>query len=305
MEKKKLNKIKNILVIVSLIIYIICTYISLRGEYLECLELGNQYIQNFWTNVKYKYSLMGISFIIIAIAIALTNFGIKKGLKPFFGSENKKMPKLPNKSIIFVVSLIGSIIIANSLVEKIVLFASKVSFQQTDIIFNMDISYYMFIKPLIETIINYVIKFIIILSGYMIMYYIIVFNLCFDGIDRTMLKNSDLIKNLLRNVVILAILAGILTIFNTQNILTEKFLTLNDDINLTGAGFMESTVKLWGYIIFAFVIVGAIITSVIFFKKNKNKKIMYTLLTIPGYLVLLFVVMVVTDFIFVKPNEFD
>ena len=305
MEKKKLNKVKNILVIVSLIIYIICTYISLRGEYLECLELGNQYIQNFWTNVKYKYSLMGISFIIIAIAIALTNFGIKKGLKPFFESENKKMPKLPNKSIIFVVSLIGSIIIANSLVEKIVLFASKVSFQQTDIIFNMDISYYMFIKPLIETIINYVIKFIIILSGYMIMYYIIVFNLCFDGIDRTMLKNSILIKNLLRNVVILAILAGILTIFNTQNILTEKFLTLNDDINLTGAGFMESTVKLWGYIIFAFVIVGAIITSVIFFKKNKNKKIMYTLLTIPGYLVLLFVVMVVTDFIFVKPNEFD
>ena len=305
MEKKKLNKVKNILVIVSLIIYIICTYISLRGEYLECLELGNQYIQNFWTNVKYKYSLMGISFIIIAIAIALTNFGIKKGLKPFFESENKKMPKLPNKSIIFVVSLIGSIIIANSLVEKIVLFASKVSFQQTDIIFNMDISYYMFIKPLIETIINYVIKFIIILSGYMIMYYIIVFNLCFDGIDRTMLKNSNLIKNLLRNVVILAILAGILTIFNTQNILTEKFLTLNDDINLTGAGFMESTVKLWGYIIFAFVIVGAIITSVIFFKKNKNKKIMYTLLTIPGYLVLLFVVMVVTDFIFVKPNEFD
>ena len=272
MEKKKLNKIKNILVIVSLIIYIICTYISLRGEYLECLELGNQYIQNFWTNVKYKYSLMGISFIIIAIAIALTNFGIKKGLKPFFESENKKMPKLPNKSIIFVVSLIGSIIIANSLVEKIVLFASKVSFQQTDIIFNMDISYYMFIKPLIETIINYVIKFIIILSGYMIMYYIIVFNLCFDGIDRTMLKNSDLIKNLLRNVVILAILAGILTIFNTQNILTEKFLTLNDDINLTGAGFMESTVKLWGYIIFAFVIVGAIITSVIFFKKIKTKK---------------------------------
>ena len=305
MEKKKLNKVKNILVIVSLIIYIICTYISLRGEYLECLELGNQYIQNFWTNVKYKYSLMGISFIIIAIAIALTNFGIKKGLKPFFESENKKMPKLPNKSIIFVVSLIGSIIIANSLVEKIVLFASKVSFQQTDIIFNMDISYYMFIKPLIETIINYVIKFIIILSGYMIMYYIIVFNLCFDGIDRTMLKNSNLIKNLLRNVVILAILAGILTIFNTQNIVTEKFLTLNDDINLTGAGFMESTVKLWGYIIFAFVIVGAIITSVIFFKKNKNKKIMYTLLTIPGYLVLLFVVMVVTDFIFVKPNEFD
>ena len=116
---------------------------------------------------------------------------------------------------------------------------------------------------------------------------------------------NQLEKSLLKNVIILAILAGILTIFSTQNIVTEKFLTLNDEIELTGAGFVESTIKLWGYIIFAFVIIGAIISSVIFFQKNKNKKIMFTLLSIPGYLVVMFIVMVGTDFIFVKPNEFD
>ena len=32
---------------------------------------------------------------------------------------------------------------------------------------------------------------------------------------------------------------------------------------------------------------------------------MFTLLSIPGYLVVMFIVMVGTDFIFVKPNEFD
>ena len=32
---------------------------------------------------------------------------------------------------------------------------------------------------------------------------------------------------------------------------------------------------------------------------------MFTLLSIPGYLVAMFIVMVITDFIFVKPNEFD
>ena len=69
-------------------------------------------------------------------------------------------------------------------------------------------------------------------------------------------------------------MAGVLTIFNTQNIVTEKFLTLNDEIELTGAGFVESTIKLWGYIIFSFVIIGAIILSVIFFQKNKNKKLL-------------------------------
>ncbi len=304
-ESKIFNRVKNISVIVFILLYILITYITLRGEYLECAELGQQYIQNFWTNLKFKYSIMGISFVLIAIVMIFTNMGIKKGLKPFFESEKKKMPKLPNKSIIFIVSVIGSIIISNKLVEQILLFTSNVSFQKVDIIFGLDISYYMFIKPLIETIINYCLRFIILLSGYMAGYYIIVFNLFFNGIDRTMLKNSKLIKKLLRNVIICAILIGINTIFSTQNILTDTFLTIGEDVELIGAGFIESTIKLWGYIIFAIVIVVAVILSVIFFNKEKNKKIMYTLLTIPGYLVVLFFCMLITDAIFIHPSEFD
>ena len=304
-ENNVFNRIKNILVTVFILLYIIITYVTLRAEYLECAELGNQYIQNFWTNLQYKYAIMGISFIIICTIMIFTNRGIKKGLKPFFENDKKEMPKLPNKSIVFIVSVIGSIIISETLVEQVLLFASNVSFQKVDIIFGLDISYYMFIKPLIETIINYILKFMILLSGYITAYYIIVFNLFFDGIDREMLKKSKLIKDLLRNVIICAILIGINTIFSTQNILTDTFLTIGEDVELTGAGFIESTIKLWGYNIFAIVIVISVIMSVIFFVKNKNKKIMYTLLTIPGYLVVLFFVMLLTDAIFIQPSEFD
>ena len=304
-DNKIFNRIKNISVIVFILLYILITYISLRGEYLECEELGAQYIQNFWTNIKYKYSIMGISFFVIGIIMLLTNIGIKRGLKQFFENEKKEMPKLPNKSIIFIVAAIGSIIISNDLVEKVLLFASNVSFQKVDIIFGLDISYYMFIKPLIETIISYALKCLILISAYMAAYYIIVFNLYFDGIDRTMLRKSKLIKKLLRNVIICAILIAIQTIFSTQNIITDNFLTIGEEIKLTGAGFIESTIKLWGYNIFAVVIVIAVVLSVIFFIKNKNRKIMYTLLSIPGYLVVLFFVMLITDVIFIKPNEFD
>ena len=304
-ENNVFNRIKNILVTVFILLYIIITYVTLRAEYLECAELGNQYIQNFWTNLQYKYAIMGISFIIICTIMIFTNRGIKKGLKPFFENDKKEMPKLPNKSIVFIASVIGSIIISETLVEQVLLFASNVSFQKVDIIFGLDISYYMFIKPLIETIISYILKFVILLSGYIAAYYIIVFNLFFDGIDRAMLKKSKLIKDLLRNVIICAILIGINTIFSTQNILTDTFLTIGEDVELTGAGFIESTIKLWGYNIFAIVIVISVIMSVIFFVKNKNKKIMYTLLTIPGYLVVLFFVMLLTDAIFIQPSEFD
>ena len=299
------KKMRVILVIAFIAIYILMTYISLRGQYLEYAELGEQYIEIFFTNLKYKYSIMGISFVILSIAIYFTNRGIKKGLKPFFEQEKKEMPKLPNKSIALIIAVIISVIISNLLLENILLFTSNVSFEKADIIFNLDISYYMFIKPLIENLLKYITTFIIGISLYMAGYYILIFNLYFDAVDRTLLRNSKLIKKLLRNVFILSIVFALSTILNVQDIVLGNFLTLNNGTELTGAGFIESTIKLWGYVGLALIIVVSIGLSVRYFKKNQNKKIMYTLLTIPGYLVVLFIVMVSFDFMFVKPNEFD
>ena len=293
------------LVIAFLIIYALITYISLRGQYLEYLELGNQYVEKFLTDIKCKYTIMGISFVVLSIIIYFINKGVKKGLKPFFEQENKTMPKLPNKSLTLVIAAIVSVIISNNLTEKILLLASNVSFGETDFIFNLDISYYMFVKPLIELGIDILIKLTIWLSLYMAGYYIVVFNFYFKAVDRELLKESKLIKKLLRNTIILAIEYSIKTIFGTQNIVTGKLLTLSNDTELIGAGVVESTIQLWGYIGLAILIVVATILAVKYFVKKQNKKIMYTVMSIPIYLVALFVVMVGYDFIFVKPNEFD
>ena len=283
------KKARVILVIAFIAIYALVTYISLRGQYLEYLELGEQYVEKFLTDIKYKYSIIGISFVFFSLILYLTNRGIRKGLKPFFEQENREVPKLPNKSITLIIAAIVSVMISNNLLEKILLFVSNASFNETDIIFNLDVSYYMFIKPLVETLIGYLIKLIIGLTLYMTLYYIVVFNLYFKAIDRALLRESKLIKKVLRNVVLLAITVGMKTVLNTQNIVTGKFLTLSNGTELTGAGVIESTIQLWGYIGLAIVIVVAVFMAVRFFIKNQNKKIMYTVLSIPAYLVLLFV----------------
>ena len=98
MEKFKIGKkTRAILVIAFIAIYLLITYISLRGQYLEYVELGEQYVQKFITDMKYKYSIMGISFVFLSIILYFTNRGIKKGLKPFFEQEKQEVPKLPNK----------------------------------------------------------------------------------------------------------------------------------------------------------------------------------------------------------------
>ena len=299
------KKMRAIIVIAFIAIYVLGTYVSLRGQYLEYVELGEQYVQKFVTDIKYKYSIMGISFVLLSIIFYFTNRGIKKGLKPFFEQEKREVPKLPNKSITLIVAAIASVIISNHLLDKVLLFVSNASFGKSDIVFNLDISYYMFIKPLVENLINYFVSLMIAVSAYMAGYYIIVFNLYFKAVDRELLQKSKLIQKLLRNAIILAIGVGVQTALNTQNIVTGKFLTLSNETELTGAGIVESTIQLYGYLILAVIIVVSVIMGVKYFVQKQNKKIVYPVVAIPIYLVALFLVMVGYDLIFVRSNEFD
>ena len=301
--QKKKNKTRMILVILFLIIFAIGNYISLRGSYLEYKELGENYINIYQTNLKYKYIIMGINFVFLYIVMYFTNIGIKKGLKEFFDEEKKEMPKLLNKSLSLVIAAIGSVVVSNLLLNKILLLSSNTSFGITEPIFNLDISYYMFIKPIIEFFIIYFIGLIIGLTIYMILY--IVFNIHFDGIDRKTLKQSKLMKKGIRNLKLVTIGIALLTLLNTQNVVLQKFITLEDDVELTGAGFTESTVKLWGYRIFAVVIVASIFTAIKYFKQSNMKKVLISLATLPVYLVSLFFVMVIFDAVFVNSNELD
>ena len=163
----------------------------------------------------------------------------------------------------------------------------------------------MFIKPIIEFFVIYFIGLIVGLTIYMVLYYIIVFNSQFDGIDRKTLKQSKLMKKGIRNLKLVTIGIALLTLLNTQNIILQKFITLEDDVELTGAGFTESTVKLWGYRIFAVIIVASIFTAIKYFKQSSMKKVLISLATLPVYLVSLFFVMVIFDAVFVNSNELD
>ena len=304
-NKKGKNRTRMFLVLLFIAVFALVSYIQLRGSYLEYQELGEQYIQIFYTNLIYKYTIMAINFVILYFIVYMTNRGIKKGLKPFFEKENKKMPKLPNKSLALVISAIVSIIASAVLMQKIMLVMNSTSFGIQDSIFNMDISYYMFAKPLIDTMLIYFISFIIGLTIYMALYYVIIFNMYFDGIDGKMFKQSLFMKKLLRNIMLLAIAIALITIVNTQNIMQGKILTVNDNIDIVGAGITESTIKLWGYIIFAFVIVIFVYRALKAFKKEKTSKVLKNLAVIPGYLVILFLAMVIFDVIFVNANELD
>lgn len=304
-NKKEKNKTRKWLVILFLILYALINYVQLRGSYLEYMELGQQYIDIFKTNLIYKCSIMAINFVILYFIIYMTNRGIKKGLKPFFEKEKKTMPKLLNKSLALVISAIISVIVSSIFVRKIMLMINSTAFGIQDSVFNLDIAYYVFQKPAIQTFVLYIIALIVGITIYMALYYVIAFNRFFDGVDGKMLKESLFMKKLIRNILLVVIGIAIFTILNTQNILFGKILTVNDDIDIFGAGLIESTIKLWGYVIFAFIIVIFAYRALKYFKEGNTSKVLINLAVIPAYLVILFVVMLVFDLAFVNSNELD
>ena len=304
-NKKKKNKSRMLIVIAFLILFVAVSYVQLRGSYLEYLELGQEYVQIFYTNLAYRYAIMGINFVFLYIVIYFTNRGIKKGLKPFFEKENKKMPKLLNKSLALVISLIVSVILSSVMMQKIMMVMNSTSFGIQDPIFGLDVSYYMFQKPVIEMFVFYFIMLFVALTLYMALYYIIIFNRYFDGIDGKMLKESSFMKKMTRNIFCIILGIAGFTILNTQSMVFGRILSVNEDLEIVGAGLTESTVKLWGYVIFAFIIVIFGYRGIHYFKKGETNKVLKNLAVIPGYLVLLFVVMLGFDLLFVRANELD
>ena len=305
LNKKKKNRTRMILVLLFLLLFAGISYIELRGSYLEYLELGQNYTNIFYTNLTYRYGIMAVNFVILYFILYFTNRGIKKGLKPFFEKEKKEIPKLPNKSLALVISALVSFVTSSALMQKIMLISNGTSFGIQDPIFGLDIAYYMFQKPVIETLALYFVILFVGLSIYIALYYVIAFNRYFDGVDGKMLKESLFMKKLTRNALLIIIGVAILTVINTQNTMFGKILTVKNDLEIVGAGMTETTIKLWGYVIFAFVIIIFAYRALKYFKKGNTGKVLKNLAVIPGYLVVLFIVMVVFDLAFVSTNELD
>lgn len=304
--KKTKNKKRVILVIAFLILFGIYATVNLRGEYLKTIGIGQEYAEIFNQNLKYKVGIILANFILLYVLTYITTKFIHRGLRKFFIQEKIEMPKLPNKSICLIFSVIIGIVASKLLTEKAMMAINVSWFGIADPIFNIDIGYYIFQKPFIEAMLIYSIVLGIIYTIYIAAYYIIVFNIYFDkGIDPETLKKNTFLKHIITNIILIVLAIAMLTLINTQNILNSKFLSISSDLKLYGAGLIDSTIKVWGYRIFSLVIPLCVIMAIRNFKKENFKKVMIWLSALPIYLVILFVVMVGFDLLYVNRNELD
>jgi len=243
---KKIN-IRMILVIAFILVYVLFNYCNIRAEYLYNLELGTQYVDKFMQSMQYKTVIFGINFVLLFLFFYVVTIFVKKGLKKFFIEEKVEMPKLPSKSLALVISAILSIIVVPELSSKIILSMNAASFAMNDPIFNMDIGYYIFNQPSIEMMLKYIIFIGVVSLIYIAIYFIVTLNVYLNGVDRESLKKNTVVKLLVVILFMIVICISGLVYVKSTDVLFTSFLSLNNGIELTGAGAVDIIFKVWGY----------------------------------------------------------
>ena len=308
-ENHKQNKIRKTIVTIVLILAAIILYIIERGQYLEIKEIGENYLPIFWQNLRNISITAILNFIIIFTVIYISTSKIKNGLKTFFEDEKKAMPKLPQKSIAFIIATIVTIATSGYILQKALPCFYNTQFVATDPVFGLDIGYFVFIWPFLELITLYALIAIIVATVYMAIYYLIVFNVYFDGISRESVKKSSIEKQALSNLKKIIVLFAILILLLTQNIGVQKFIVLSDEqkenYSIFGAGITETTIRLWGYVGLSIIMVLSVFKAIKEFTKGNTKKIIKALLIVPSYLVILAIGMLGFNLIYVNSNELD
>ena len=305
---KQSKKIRRIIVLIVMLIFIAYTAISIRSQYLSYIGIGEEYESVFNEKIYSKYSMNAILFVVFYILLYVSNRFIFRGLKKFFEDEKKDFPRLPNKTICIIIALIFSTIYTNVLCDKFMILKNAAVFGKGDPIFGTDISYYMFILPFIQTFIISIGLFMLFLIAYIGVYYVIILNMFFDdGVDVEKLKKNTFVKQELVLVAVIVALLCVYIILSSQNILTENMVTLPDGNStvVIGAGMTDVTIKVWGYRILSVVVAASVIRLFIYIKKGDFKQSIISVSIVPVYMVGLFIVMMIFQFVYVGKNELD
>ena len=305
-NKVNFRRVRRIIVCTVLAIFAIYSAIVIRADYINALQINEKFTSIVDYNVKVKYTIGFVSFVVIFLIIFINNLIIKGGLKRFFDEDNVKMPRLMNKTIATLFGLAGGLIIPNTIFNNYNLFKNATAFGGSpDPIFGFDIGYYMFKLPFYELMIKIFIVIWAILIIYTALYYILVLNTNLDGVSSETLKNSRLIKQLEFYVVM--IVFGVIgsIICYTLNVLTQTMITIGGakKVGLTGAGAADVKIKLWGYWILCVIILFSVLRLIRCINKQNFKKGMISTIIVPIYLICMFVALVVYKNVNLKNNQ--
>lgn len=305
-ENKKYKIFSIVNICLAILIALIIT-LGIKSEYLTMKELGKTYEKIFYINLQEKTYIMATVFSLTFIIISLINKSLKKEFKILFEKENKSMPKYPNFSLAFLISIINAGIAQIVFRGKILDLLNVGWFGKTLDNLKLDYNFAIIIGPIIQKMLVYLGTMLVISLLYAFIYFLSVINFKLGGIDSSDLKNSTFVNIFRKTGIRILLIALIIYVIGTLNIFSGDMFKKKfpESIYLTGAGLADVKIKIWGRLCLSIIYLFIIMKINRNIKNGKGIKAIRNLIAIPVLTVILYLIIFAFNLIYVRPNKLE
>ncbi len=283
--------------LVIALVTLIMRFFSEYYNFLEISEVGGNYNNIFWKNIAVKYILQGIS---------LLSFFLISMFSLLFARMNMRNTSINcgifmQKRNVFLVSILVSAffssVLGENIVEQYLMFINGGKFGIEDPLFALDIGYYVFKRPFIMSVFSSFYSIWIIISLFVFGVYFSFMTVFASYKVTDFLKIKSIGFHNVFNLTVVIILKALQYKFVAEDLLFGSF------GELSGAGYTDKIIWLNYYRVIPFVLI--IITAFVlyFFRKNKYKNILKSIIIFPALWILTGIFAFVFQTIFVSPNE--
>ena len=301
-EKNKKHGKKKLIIGVALAALII-VLLTANNIYLEILQLDEigGFSGIYVKNLIYKAATFAVGFLVIFAAVCVSSLLIRKNMQAYYKKNELPQGRLPVYSLAAVIAFIGALASKDLLFLKILAFFNSTAFGSADPIFNQDIGFYVFIRPLYTTLYGFVSSLWLFIIAYTVIYYLVAFSTSSGGnLTLENLKVKSVITHNLVNIAVFFIIKTFSYQFLKQDTLYGSVYE-----GVKGAGYVAVNVWMKYYTVAPFLLIAIVAVSLFFIWKGKLKPAALTIAVFPVVWILVSVISIFVQSILVIPNEYD
>ena len=297
-KKRKIAKRIAVLFSFLILVFIAAVTLNCYTEYLEIKEIGVNFTSAYIKNIVTKTIVQTTSFIFVFALLLVNILYAKNVLK----KQNIERGFLGNSIVICLFSVLISMFIGNfissDLFEKYLLFCNSTEFGITDPVFNTDISFYVFKREFLYSVLQYLLTVWFIVTVLVAIMYILLYIRLGERTFVDLVHDNKIVTHIFINVVICLILSAANMFFSAHNVLFSNFAT-----ELIGCGFIKDKIWINYYRVMPFVIIILTVLGWYFLKKDRPKKVLYC---VAVYIIIFLSANVISfciDMFYISPNE--
>ena len=296
------NKRRTIKGVIALLIAAVILAVAFVGakilvDYNEVKEIGANFVSAYFTDIVMKVITICVVFVVAVIFSGLNTIVAKNQMVKMGINNEFTLRKFSGLWVILLASFIFAIMLDGDAYKEVLLSLNRVEFNIADPIFNMDIGYYVFTRPVILSTLNISILLVLFTTIYLFLIYSSQYLKFGERTFVDMAKEKRIVSHIAINVVLLMILGSFSTYLHAQDVLTSEF------AGLTGGGFTDINVMLNYSRVAPLIMVVALVITIIFVARGELKKGIVCIAVYALLSVFVNIVSFAVDLLYVSPNE--